>query len=135
MRHAAQAESLPRRLLSAPARRGWRSLLVLLIAAVCWLAFDPHPPEGLSTGWDKLNHALAFAVLGAVALLAQAPAAGRWRWALAFGGMMAFGAFIEAVQTQIPGRSGEALDLLADAVGLAIGLGALGAWLRRLGTD
>ena len=127
---AAPAKPGLRRLLDPGARRAWRWLLALLMAAVCALAFDPVPSEALSTGWDKLNHALAFAPLGAVAVLAQSPS--RWRWVRAAAAMLAFGGFIEVVQTRIPGRSGEVADLLADLIGLAVGLALLRIGLRRL---
>jgi VanZ family protein len=45
---------------------------------------------------------------------------------------MVFGVFIEVVQAQIPGRTGEWPDLLADALGIAAGL-ALAAALTRSG--
>ena len=97
--------------------------------AICVLAFDPHPPESIDTGWDKLNHGLAFAVLAPCAALALQGRRRRWRDAA--GLALAFGAFIELVQAQIPGRSGEWEDLLADAVGIAIGRLA-GYLLERL---
>ena len=120
-------------MMPAPSRRSWADspraiaawqlLLAALMLAVCVLAFDPNPPDSLDTGWDKLNHALAFTILTAVALLA---AQRRPRPAvLAALAMLAFGAFIELVQTQIPGRSGEWPDLVADGAGIAAGLLAL----------
>ena len=105
---------------SARARTAWRVLLVLLMLAVCLLAFDPAPPESVDTGWDKSNHALAFGTLAAVAEMAFWPS--RRRALKVSLGLLAFGAFIEVVQTQIPGRSGEWPDLVADATGIAAGL-------------
>lgn len=104
---------------SPTALRLWRGLLVALMGAICVLAFDPHPPETLDTGWDKLNHGLAFAVLTPCAALALQGLRQRWLGAALLAG--AFGAFIEIVQTQIPDRSGEWEDLLADAVGITLG--------------
>lgn len=109
----------------APAAAGWRALLALQVVVVGWLAFDPRPPtEGLAV-WDKLQHAGAFAVMAITAILALPG-----RPAGAGLGLLAYGAFIELVQTFIPGRSGEWADLLADAVGVALGL-ALARTLRR----
>jgi VanZ family protein len=108
-----------------PATTGWRAALAVLVVAVCGLAFTPVPPPEADTGWDKANHVLAFAVLTACAVRAF-PAAGAV--ALAVTGL-AFGGFIEGVQSQIPGRSAEWADVLADAVGIAIGLMAM--LLRR----
>lgn len=106
-------------------QRCWQGLLLVLATVVCWLAFSPVPPPAADTGWDKANHALAFAVLAVVAELAC------WfkarRRALTAAGLLAFGAFIELVQTQIPQRSGEWPDLLADATGIALGLALVAA--------
>lgn len=107
-------------LLRARWRPLWRTLLLLTIVAVCALAFDPHPPPAIDTGWDKRNHLLAFATLALLAELAFWP--WRWRRARNLLGLLAFGAFIELVQTQIPGRSGEWLDLLADGLGIVVGM-------------
>jgi VanZ family protein len=112
------------------ARRIWQVLLMLLMLAVCTLAFMPHPPPALDTGWDKRNHLLAFGSLAFVAELAFWPA--RWRPLKVLLGLLAFGGFIELVQSQIPERSAEAADLLADGLGIALGL-ALVAALIRLG--
>jgi len=113
------------------ARQAWRVLLLALMLAVCLLAFDPAPPEAVDTGWDKGNHALAFAVLVVVAALSFWPARRRDLWVTL--GLLAFGAFIEVVQAQIPGRAGEWPDLLADATGIAAGLLLLGGlrWFGR----
>lgn len=127
--------ALPWRLATAAtgarARPAWRVLLLALMAAVCTLAFAPAPPEAVDTGWDKGNHALAFAVLAVVAALAFWPARRRDLWLTI--GLLAFGAFIEVVQTQIPGRAGEWPDLVADATGIAAGLLLLGGlrWFGR----
>lgn len=113
-------ESTPLAWAASPSGlRLWRALLVALMLAIAVLAFDPHPPESIDTGWDKLNHGLAFAVLAPCAALAFQGRRRRWIDAALLA--LAFGAFIEVVQTQIPGRSGEWEDLLADAVGIAVG--------------
>lgn len=113
--------------MQAPGATAWRAVLAALVLAICWLAFDPAPPRGVDTGWDKANHALAFAAVGAAARLAF-PAA---RTPSLVAGGMAYGAFIEIVQSQVPGRSAEWADLLADAVGLALGLMLPGLRPRR----
>jgi VanZ family protein len=104
-------------------RRAWLALLLALAAAVCWLAFSPAPPPAVDTGWDKANHALAFAALAVVAELAFWP--DRHRRRRNASGLMLFGAFIELVQARIPQRSGEWSDLLADACGIGLGLAAV----------
>jgi VanZ family protein len=112
---------------SAKARWGWRVLLALMVVTICWLAFDPHPPPRLS-GPDKPQHAAAFLALTVCAALSWSLAPRRdASSALA---LLAFGLFIEAVQSQIPGRSAEWQDLVADAAGIAAG--SLVVWsLRR----
>jgi VanZ family protein len=44
-------------------------------------------------------------------------------------GLLAFGVFIELVQSQIPGRDAEAMDVVADSIGILGGL--LLAWLLQ----
>ncbi len=109
-------------------RRHWQWLLVALMGVVSWLAFAPQPAEPHSlTHVDKLEHAAAFATLTAVALLASRPGL-RISLQVALG-MLGYGAFIELVQTFLPTRQGDWPDLLADAVGIAIGL-TLVRWAR-----
>ncbi|MEJ6001971.1 VanZ family protein [Paucibacter soli] len=106
----------------------WRALLALLLLVISWLAFSPKPPVGIDTGWDKLNHLLAFATLAVVSALSLAGARRERKVVL---GLLAYGIFIELVQTQVPGRSAEVADVLADMVGVALGLLLL-AGLERL---
>lgn len=101
-----------------PLRRLWRTLLAAMLAVVTWLALEPAPPEVADLGWDKLNHLCAFAALAWVAAAAFAP---RWRTVAA--GLLAYGVVIELLQAMTPTRSAEAADVLADALGLALGLG------------
>lgn len=107
--------------------RAARVSMALLLIVVSWLAFRVGPPPEPSTGWDKLDHLVAFATLALNAVLAwRLNRAARITFALLF-----YGALIEAVQTLIPGRSGELTDVLADAVGIGIGL-ALAAVLFQV---
>lgn len=94
------------------------------VLALCLMPAAQHLP---STGWDKANHALAFAVLAVLGLAAY-PARG----ARVLAGLLAFGALIEVLQSLTGYRSAEWLDLLADAVGLPIGW-QLGRWLGAHG--
>lgn len=91
---------------------------------VCMIAFNPHTRGLPSTGWDKLNHMLAFTSLGLAAWWAY-PSARVW----ALGALVAFGVLIELVQTQIPGHTAEVADVVADLVGLCVAVGS--AWLMR----
>lgn len=104
----------------AALRPRWRLLLTVLVATISWLAFSPsHQLPHLPTA-DKTHHVLAFATLAVVALLAMTP--GRQRAAGAALALVAYGGFIEAVQSALPTRSAEWGDVLADVVGIAVGL-------------
>jgi VanZ family protein len=117
-------------LLHAPhLRRTWRLVLLVTMAAVSWFAFAPDAPELDMEQADKVNHVAAFGTLAALALLCAAPG---WRPTMAAAtGLLAYGGFIELVQTQLPTRHGDLADLVADAVGIALGLG-LSLTARRL---
>ena len=92
---------------------------MLLIVAVGYLALTPNPPGGVDTGWDKLNHMLAFTALAFCAVLGH-PSARRTRTVLLCA-LLAYGGSIEIAQLFVPGRSAEWGDLLADAIGIACG--------------
>ncbi|MBT2334936.1 VanZ family protein [Variovorax paradoxus] len=88
------------------------ALLVLSLAPSSVAAALP------TTGWDKSNHALGFAVLG---LLGQLAWPGRTAVVLTV--LLAYGGLIELLQSLTPDRVAEATDLLADWVGLLLGAG------------
>ena len=115
--------------LTPGARRAWQLTLLGLALFICWLAFSPAPPPEIDTGWDKSNHLLAFATLAVTAQLAFWPHPRRLPFSVI--GLLLYGGFIELVQSQIPQRSGEWADLLADAVGIALGLLLVRLWPRR----
>ncbi len=98
-------------------RRLWQALFTLLFIAISYLALSPAPPAGLSTGWDKANHALAFA-----SLAFSAHFAGARRPVPLFMALLAYGGAIELLQLYVPGRECDWHDLLADGVGIALGL-------------
>jgi VanZ family protein len=114
---------------SPDSTRVWRVVLVVLLVVVSVLAVMPVPPKELSTGWDKLNHSSAFAVLTFVARLAF-PGGRRTGWAIAVG-MFAYGGLIEIVQWFVPGRQSEWADLWGDTIGIAIGMLLAAGALRR----
>lgn len=95
------------------------------ILIVCLIAFNPNTRSLPSTGWDKLNHLLAFATLGLAAWWAY-PAA-RWQGVAA---LLGFGVLIELVQSQIPAHTADPADVLADVLGLAVGV-CVARWMRR----
>ena len=104
-------------------------VFVALVLVISWLAFSPAPPRGASLGWDKANHASAFAALMVSGRLAWP----RLPWRALALGLLAYGGAIELIQTQLPPREGDWLDLLADAVGLGLGTVVMNALRRGLG--
>lgn len=108
-----------------------RALFFLAAAAVLGAALTPpedHPPELF--GWDKANHASAFAVLMALGVLgfpkARAPVIGL--------SLALFGGAIELLQaTPLVHRDADPMDLLADAAGLLAAAWPALALRRRLG--
>jgi VanZ family protein len=115
-------------LIHAP--RTWRTIFVLLIIAVGFLALTPQPPKSIDTGWDKLNHLLAFAALTFAASLSW-PWAGNKRSVIIFG-LVLFGGAIEVLQLSVPGRASEWRDLLADTIGIACGIALATSRLKHL---
>jgi len=112
-------------LFTAPERRVlWRALLALMLATITWLALSPAPPKTFNTGWDKSNHALAFASLAfsAVWALCQRPR----QWPALVAALLAYGVGIEIAQSFLPPREADWHDVVADGVGIALGL--LAAW-------
>lgn len=105
-------------------RRLWRVLLAVLVVAITWLALVPDPPKTLSTGWDKSNHLLAFGSLAFTSVWALWPRPRQW-WLIVVA-LLAYGVGIEIAQHFLPPRSADAQDVLADAVGITLGL--LVAW-------
>ncbi len=81
--------------------------------------------------WDKLEHLLGYAVLGILFLVPLA--AGRLSRMTAATGLVAillstlYGVVDEVHQSFTPGRSPDVRDLVADALGAA--LGVAGVWL------
>ena len=79
---------------------------------------DSQPPTLF--GWDKLDHFAAFLALAVLARLGW-PRSPRWSLA-AF--LLAFGVALEIGQaTLTTGRVASASDVVADLVGVALGLG------------
>ncbi len=117
--------------------RGW----LFVVLAALWAALlywessraNPFPflPEGILSQ-DKLLHAGAYAVLGALvaaALRARGTGAGR-AVVLAVLVAAAYGATDEWHQAHVPGRDADPLDWAADAVGAIAGAAAAAVVLR-----
>ena len=90
----------------------------LACAAVAVLSLLPtaYLQSGLFDWWDKARHALAFAVLVFLGLLAYPGRGGR-----VVAGLLAYAAGIEVAQAATGWRIGDMADLLADALGLGLG--------------
>jgi VanZ family protein len=102
-----------------------KTLFWVLVVVVGVLALVPVEFPVPSTGWDKANHALAFAVLG---VLGSACWPERRRHVIL--ALAAYGGAIEIAQTFTETRLGEWLDWVADLAGLALAL-AVHAVRRR----
>lgn len=100
-----------------PVTQGWRlGLFWLCLLGVLVLSLLPGTQILPSTGWDKSNHALAFAMLMLLADFAYPRRSLR-----IFVALLAFGGLIEILQGMTGYRFAEWADLLADGVGLVIG--------------
>ena len=108
-------------------RRCWRVLLWACAATSAYFAFAPPSAQPVLTLSDKLNHLAAFSAMGFAAALARPPSSRQLSQAAAW--LLAYGCFIELVQSVLPMRSADPADVVADAVGVALGL--LAATLAR----
>jgi VanZ family protein len=112
-----------------------RRTLTLLATAVLSVAIlvvgtRPRPPEVLDRVPDWTSHGATYAVVAFLAsrsavLLGVTPAA---PWAAGYA--VAHGCLLELLQMLVPTRSAELGDIVADAVGAAIGV-AVAAWKAR----
>ena len=103
---------------------------LLWAAAVFVASSRPTLPQLPSVlGWDKLQHTGAYAVGGA--LIARALGrGGRGVWlAVALGSLYGLGDEIH--QLFVPNRSADALDWIADTLGVLAGVGLWRLWLHR----
>ena len=87
-------------------------------AAVLVMSLAPAGVELPTTGWDKTNHLAGFAALAILGNWAY-----RSRSATVMAALLAYGALIEILQSFTSYRMGEWGDLLADALGVALGWG------------
>ena len=112
--------------------------LGLIAALLAWLSLGPRPHEsGLADlmarfGGDLSSHAAAWCVLALAA-----------RWALDFGCAargtklvtwalcVGWGVFLEGLQSGIPGRGAQWVDLIGDGLGALVGVLLMGFWLKR----
>ena len=104
-----------------------RQVFFASVVAVLVMSLAPTGVQLPTTGWDKTNHLAGFATLAIL---------GSWaygnRTATVMAALLAFGALIEVLQSFTSYRTAEWGDLLADALGIAIGWGWIGV-RRTLG--
>lgn len=114
------AARLPRRRTLALRRVAFAGAVLLNLVVL--LAPDPDAPGSGVPGLDKVVHAAVFALLTGTGLAAGLAA----RWFVP--AVLAWAALSEVLQaTLLPARSGDWRDLVADAVGVAIGVAAVRA--------
>ena len=110
-----------------------KALFWACFLAINILALSPAPylpPLEIFNWWDKAQHAIAFAVLAVLAVLAY-PEASRLRIALLLTGQ---GVLIEVLQYYGGYRFGDWQDAVADGVGVLVGLAmarVMDFWLMR----
>ena len=96
----------------------WVAALVVL-----YFALAPVPEREPLTGWDKANHVVSFGALAVLGLLGWAS-----RARLVLAGLIGYGVLIEMLQLATVDHHFDLHDLVADAVGLAVGWCAWQAW-------
>ncbi len=103
----------------APEPRWWLGGLLLWLLTVSWLLFTPAPELASAAPYtDKLGHLGIFAIAG-VWIAWRAPRWSQaWPWLLA---LIGFAVLSELIQHQLPTRSAEWADGLADSLGLTLG--------------
>ncbi len=117
--------AMPALLLALTERRtAWRVLLLLLLIVVTWLALTPEPPRDADLGWDKANHLAAFGSLAFSSVWALWQRPRQWLWLVL--ALLAYGIGIEIAQSFLPPREADWHDVVADSLGIALGL--LLAW-------
>ena len=114
------------------------TLLVAWASAILWLSLVPRPPHVLppALSWDKLLHAIAYALLTLLAGLVFT-VSGRnpkTAWRLALLAALSYGGLIEVMQgTLTTGRQAECWDLAANAVGALLTCAGAWLWIRIRG--
>ena len=108
----------------------WRFRAPAIIWALTLFMLSSIPklssPFHLSKWDDKLNHIVAYAILGALmlrALTAPPSLPAKRELGLASFLSIGYGAIDEIHQYFVPGRFSEVMDMMADAIGTLIGVG------------
>lgn len=99
-------------------RRLWQAVLFLSIAAILYLATTNSSYPIPASANDKINHLIAFIELTIVTRLAWPRLSAFWY----LPALLGFGFALEVVQANLPYRDFSLADVLADALGIAIGM-------------
>lgn len=108
--------------------RAWGPAL-LWAAVIFAVSSRPSLPVDVAYGLDKVAHFGAYWVLGTA--LARGQHRTGWHWATAVALGMLYGASDEFHQSFVPGRSPDAADWVADALGTGAGVFSFHWWRRR----
>lgn len=108
--------------------RLWQTLGWLWVASICWLSLTPSPPEPPEIlAWDKAQHFLAYGLL----MLWYGQAFGRhWYWPLF---LVVLGVGLEVLQGWSGLRTFDPFDILANTLGVMLGLAVVMLLPRRMG--
>lgn len=88
---------------------------VLVVVGLSLVPQESMPATGL---WDKANHTLAYGVLAATGCVAHR---GLRAWVQVAVGLLILGALLELAQSVLPGRFASFYDVVANAIGVALG--------------
>ena len=104
--------------------------LVLIFYAVLVAFVSLSPGSGASTEhWDKVLHLITYAVFAALGYHAIKEGRGYLFLCL---GIVVYSGLIELAQSYIPGRVMSGYDIVANAVGVAIGAGIMRQFLKPI---
>jgi VanZ family protein len=114
-------------------RRVWFILSALLIVAVILGSLLPGPAVDLPENFDKVEHWLSYFLL-ALWFTGLYPPSSYWKVAAC---LLGLGVAMEILQGVMAlGRVPDALDMTANTLGIAVGIGlglaATGGWARRI---
>ena len=91
--------------------------LLVAVIAITTLALMPAKQVPITLGWDKLDHWFAFFTLS---FLANHAFPKRAFWRVIALALVAYGIGIEVAQSFTPDRDADAMDVVADSVGILI---------------
>ena len=101
------------------------------LVSIEFLATTTQEIKPLAHTWDKANHFIAFMTLYILLSLAYKNLSIVVKILM----LLAFGMQIEIVQSFIPGRDFSGFDVIADSVGIMIGIGAYLLYKKRLNNE